>query len=248
MFEIPAVGSDEDLRAEYRQGQVLARREVGIRLLTEAIQRLENADIQGGERAARQALASLRASLDWAEDSELEDGAHRRLDAAGMWVRRTFGCLLERRGQEYKQTCPVALGHNRIGLSVGGIAYRTCSLCGQDVSECEHLPGTAYLVPGGAEQLGWCRVCLKTECDHLPVERYRASVVAIITEMELEEVSIVPKPAHPEARIHAVGVSVSELRAALGPGFRPGMDISCDRCLSRCGGLIRHGASNRIET
>lgn len=248
MCGFPAVGSDHDLHTEYQRGQVLARRAVGTQLLTEAVGFLKNGDVRCGETSARQALASLRASLDWAEDTELEDGAHLRLDAAGTWVRRTFGCLLERRGEEYKQTCPVALGHNRIGLSVGGIAYRVCSLCGKDLSECEHHPGTAYLVPGGAEQLGWCRVCLRTECNHLPSKGYRVSVVAIITEMELEEVSFVHKPAHPEARIHAVGIPASELRASLGPGFEPGMDVSCDRCLSSCGGLIRHDASEKSGT
>ena len=30
----------------------------------------------------------------------------------------------------YSQTCPVALAHNRIGMSIGGTARRLCSLCG----------------------------------------------------------------------------------------------------------------------
>ncbi len=135
--------------------------------------------------------------------ADLEGDAHRRLDAAGRWVRRTFGCHLEEHGTQYAQTCPVALGHNRIGLSVGGrAAKRLCSLCGFDVSECEHLPGIAYLVPGGADALGWCRVCSRPECEnHVPTETYRASLVSIIQEIDLDEVSIVTKPAHPEARI-----------------------------------------------
>jgi hypothetical protein len=193
------------------------------------------------ESDARKALAAYRGSLDWAEDTELEDDAHRVLDEAGKWVRQTFGCHLERDGQAYRQTCPVALGHNRIGLSIGGRAtVRVCSLCGQDASECEHLPDTKYLVPGGAEELGWCSVCLQEHCDHIVTETYEASLVSIIREMDLAEVSIVGKPAHPEARIHAVSISVSELKESLGDEFEPGMDVSCDRCLTPCGGLIRH--------
>ncbi len=193
------------------------------------------------ERCARLALAAYRASLDWAEDTDLEEGAHERLDLAGKWVRETFGCTLDRSGTDYTQTCPVALGHNRIGLSIGGsAARRICSLCGQDVSECEHLPGTSYVVPGGSADLGWCRVCCKNECSHLPTETYRAAVVSIIREMDLVEVSIVHKPANPEARIHSMSVGLTQLRALLGETFQPGMDVSCDRCLSPCEGLTRH--------
>jgi hypothetical protein len=68
------------------------------------------------------------------------------MDQAGAWVRETFGCQLTRSGTRYSQTCPVALAHNRIGMSIGGTARRLCSLCGDDLSECEHIPGISYLV------------------------------------------------------------------------------------------------------
>ena len=75
------------------------------------------------------------------------------------------------------QTCPVALAHNRIGMSIGGTAKRLCSLCGDDLSECEHTPGTSYLVPGGVSSLGWCRVCLQeaTLLTGKPISGLRAS-------------------------------------------------------------------------
>lgn len=66
------------------------------------------------------------------------------------------------------------------------------------------------------------------------------SLVSIIQQMELDEVSIVTKPAHPEARIQAVSIPVDYLREMLRRDFEPGMEVSCDRCLSDCGGLIRH--------
>jgi hypothetical protein len=238
--DIAAAGSDEDLRTAHRLEQILSRRTAGERLMKQAREDLPTRSASA-EQHARQALAAFRGSLDWAEDTEHEEEAHRLLDAAGAAVRRTFGCHLDRDGTQYQQTCPVALGHNRIGMSIGGrAAKRVCSLCGLDVSECEHLPGTAYLVPGGPSDLGWCRVCCKAECAHNPTETYRASLVSIIQEMELHEVSIVTKPAHPEARFHAVSVSVDDLREVLGDDFEPGMDVSCDRCLSECEGLIRH--------
>jgi hypothetical protein len=243
--DLSPAGSDADLRHAYRDERITSRRVEGDRLMRQARALLRKSKHAKGrqraERDARNALAAYRASLDWAEDSEREDEAHQMLDEAGLWVRRTFGCHLERNGNAYRQTCPVALGHNRIGLSVGGRASRrVCSLCGDDVSECEHLPGTAYLVPGGSVDLGWCRVCCEADCDHAPTQTYRAPLVSIIREMDLQEVSVVTKPAHPEARIHAVTVPLSDLRAALGQGFAPGTNVSCDRCLSPCEGLIRH--------
>ena len=88
--------------------------------------------------------------------------------------------------------------------------------------------------------MGWCRVCCETQCDHLPTESYRVSLVSIIHEIELDEVSIVTNPAHPEARIQAISIPIADLRGVLGAEFEPGMEVSCDRCLSDCGGLIRH--------
>lgn len=237
-------GSDDDLRKAYRRAQIADRRTSAESLLASAQTFIDDpSDVDSIERAesdARKALVLFARSLDWAEDTDDEEEAHQRMDQAGAWVRRTFGCHLTRTGTEYSQTCPVALAHNRIGMSVGGVAVRTCSLCGGDFSECEHMPGVAYLVPGGIEPLGWCRVCLKEACAHVPSQDYRVSVVAIIKEMDLVEVSLVDKPAHPEARLTSVGISISHLSDALGQEFVPGMEVSCDRCLLQCDGLIRH--------
>lgn len=238
---VPA-GSDDDLRQAHLVHQIRDRREQGEALLAAASGKLAVDDDARpiAEQEAREGLALLARSLDWAEDTEFEAEAHRRLDEAGLWVRNAFGCFLERVGEEYRQTCPVALAHNRIGMSIGGAAVRTCSLCGDDFSECDHQPGTAYVVPGGTDELGWCRICLADACLHTPADRERVTVVAIIREMELEEISLVSKPAHPEARLTSVSVSASDLQAGLGPEFTPGMDVSCDKCLSFCGGLVRH--------
>ena len=238
-----SAGSDVDLHDAYLRSQMERRRDAAQSLLIGARRFSSSSNVatrRHAERDARQALGLLARSLDWAEDTPDEEVAHRLLDEAGEWVRRTFGCHLSREGNTYKQTCPVALAHNRIGMSVGGVARRTCSLCGGDVSECEHLPGTAYLVPGGAADLGWCRVCLKESCDHSPDQEYRVSVVSIIREMAIDEVSIVSKPAHPEARFSAIGIPIADLVEALGDAFEPGVDVSCDRCLLPCDGLTRH--------
>lgn len=241
------IGSDEDLRADYVARQVATAWESAEALMAAARAPLtanpRNIVVRRADRRAREALGQFASALNWAEDGPFEAEAHERMDAAGRWVRETFGCTVHQEGVAYSQTCPVALGHNRIGMSVGGYAKRICSLCGLDLSECEHLRGRAYLVPGGADDLGWCRVCTsRNGCDHSDEGVYRAGVVAIITEMRLDEVSVVGKPAHPDARFTNVPMDTAELQDHLGPEWSPRMPVNCDRCLSPCSGLTRHSA------
>jgi hypothetical protein len=246
----PEAGADDDLIEASRREQVEDLRKSAQSLLQDAREAAErecNTDSwQSAEREARAALAIFARSLDWAEDSADENEAHRLMDDAGYWVRQTFGCQLSRSGAEYRQRCPVTLAHNRIGMSIGGTAKRLCSLCGVDLSECEHIPGKSYLVPGGASPLGWCRVCLKESCDHLANQTYRAGVVGMLKDIEIREVSLVPKPAQPEARILEMSVPVSELKNILGERFTAGDDVSCDACLFECDGLTKHDPSNFI--
>ena len=238
-----ASGTDADLREAYLREQIEGPRSAAKKLLESAQAALSSdSDISTSpqpESDSRAALALFAQSLNWAEDTDEEANAHQMMDDAGAWVRRTFGCQLARNGDEYKQTCPVALAHNRMGMSIGGTAKRLCSICGEDLSECDHMPGTAYLVPGGKAPFGWCRVCLKESCDHDPSVQYRVSVISYIREMEVHEVSLVDKPAHPDARIFAMSVPVSELKEALGDEFSPGDEVSCDRCLLPCPGLLK---------
>jgi len=119
-------------------------------------------------------------------------------------------------------------------------------LCGNDVSDCEHQRGFAYFVPGGGvSDLPWCRVCTSRDCsEHSPDQLYRVGAAAIIEEMDVEEVSLVAKPAQPEGRILTQSIDTADLRAALGEEWTPGGPLSCDFCLIPCTGLRRP----RIDT
>jgi hypothetical protein len=243
MNGVNEAGGNLDIRLAYVQERIAERLHESAVFL-EASHGLRGTDRPGAESAARSALLSCARALDWAEDSDREDEIHQRLDLLGLYVRTTFGCTVYRDGNQYRITCPVHIAHRRIGLSIGGTAQRVCSLCGYDISECEHLGDRAYIVTGGKNDLGWCRVCCKETCDHVASQEYRTAPVAIIQHMNLEEISIVSKPAQPEARFTSMPLSISTLVEGLGPRFRPGMDVSCDRCLSKCGGLIRYDFSH----
>lgn len=246
MIPVEPAGASDDLTEAYRLQRIAQRSNEGKKALVRARYLLATSmcddDQIDAENFARQGLRCLARALDWAEDSPEEGAAHTALDDAGRWVHEAFGCSLAFENGSYFQRCPVPLAHNRLGMSIGGVAKRrTCSLCGEDVSECPHDRGTAYLVAGGPEDLGWCRVCLsKDSCPHAADQQYRAPVVSIISEMTLVEVSLVSKPAHPEARIESMSINIQDLQAALGPEFEVGIDVACDRCASSCAGLIRH--------
>lgn len=199
---------------------------------------LRSTEHPDADATARTALEQFSSALNWAEGGPFEKAVHARMDQAGRWVRETFGCLVHREGTSYSQRCPVALGHNRMGMSVGGLSRKVCSICGEDFSECIHRPGVEYVIQGGVGPLEWCRVCAERDgCEHLPDERYRARLVVIVVEMQLEEVSLVHRPAFRDARITSVPYSNEELQEALGDDFQPGQDLSCDRCLLECVGL-----------
>lgn len=189
------------------------------------------------EAEARRALDQITRAFWWAEGTSQEDEQHDLMHKMGRWTRRNFGCSLDFDGSSYSHRCPVAIAHKRIGNSIGFIAQRVCSLCGEDLSECPHRRGRAYWVRGGPWAGGPCRVCLREDCRHRVDRLYRAAVVSIIKEARIREVSIVRRPAQPEARLTALPVSMEDLRAAFGRHFEPGMRVSCDKCLGECEGI-----------
>lgn len=230
---------------DVRERRFSTTREVEERLATaetklataESMLTSENDD---AESEARTALSRFASALNWAEGSPFEHAVHARMDQAGRWVRERFGCNLHREGNEYFQRCPIALGHNRMGMSVAGLSRKLCSICGEDFSECPHRPSEQYIVEGGLGPLEWCRVCGECDgCEHLPDERYRAELIVIVVEMQVEEVSIVDNPAFPDARITSVSYSLDDLRQTVGEDFEPGVEVACNRCLLDCHGLSR---------
>jgi hypothetical protein len=239
------------------QPSKLAREQVDVSLAagqdllgrSRAILQGPNPDVKEAEALAREALPKFRSALDWAEDSDLEDAAHEALDGAGRYVRKTFSCVLEYSDGSYYQTCPVALGHDRVGLSIGGVATRQCSLCDLDISECEHDPMTEYMIAGTTTPDGYCRICVEQDCSkHKSHLLYKANPVSIITEMMVDEISFVARPAQPDARILREELSTNHLQKLLGDQFVPGAPAPCDRCLSDCGGLIQFvGPQGRTE-
>lgn len=190
------------------------------------------------EAQAREALVALRAAVDNLDDLPEQFDAHYALDQAGRWVRETFGCSLAQDDKGYARTCPVDLGHHRMGMSVGAVnTVRICMICGEDPRACRHVAGRTYDAPAKRIR-GRCNVCNEEACDHAPGEPYPILCTRLITHVDVQEISLVRRPANTAARVFKIGVPTRELEDALGPdGWLPGMPVRCDRCLSPCDGL-----------
>ncbi|MDW4916433.1 hypothetical protein [Streptomyces californicus] len=242
----PAEDSDagpaRDLGDAYVASRVRYYRQQAVRSFEDA-QRLVVKDAVAAEEKIKQSLNSAAKSFWWAEDSSLEDRQHQLMHKIGRWKRKSLGCSLHFDGKEYVQRCPVAIAHKKMGFSIGFTATRMCSLCRHDLAsdDCPHFRGQSYWVRGGADANGSCRVCVRDECKHRPDTLYRASVVGIVSaesNMVLHEVSIVRKPAQPEARLTEIPIDIQRLAAHLGPNFLPGVRVSCDQCLGDCPGFV----------
>jgi hypothetical protein len=199
-----------------------------------AAKQLAARDALAAEREARQARGAAVRAFWWAEDSELEGDQHRLMHEIGQWTRERFGCWLQMEGSRYTVQCPIVIAHKRFGFSVGYTAKLICSICGGDVSECPHMPDRAYWVRGGPNATGRCPVCMQEACNHEPSRLYRISMTRIVTDMRAREVSLVRRPAGVETRVLTMSVDTGDLQQHLGPAWKPGMPVSCDRCL---GGL-----------
>jgi hypothetical protein len=164
------------------------------------------------ETAARNSLAGFASSLNWLEDTDEFDEAHRLLDLAGGYVRRTFGCSLHWTGSSYEQRCPVAIAHKRIGVSPEIVlAGWDCTICGADAETCEHIAGRVY----NGEQCG----------------RSARGPIRVLG------MAWVNRPDQPDARLTALPLPMDELREKMPAEWRPGMPLSCDRCLLPCDGM-----------
>lgn len=229
-------GSGADLHREYMESMVRRYRGTAKRCFARA-RKIIGYQRQAAEREARNAIDCAVKAFWWAEGTEMEEAQHELMHRIGKWTRRSFGCRLLLDDKGYHRTCTIDIAHIRLGLSIGFIASRICSLCDEDLSECIHIAGRTYWMRGGAQASGPCRVCNKESCAHRPDRLYRAPVISIVKEGELREISYVPRPANPEARITNISVSSSDLIDALGSRFVPGMPVSCNKCLAGCPGF-----------
>jgi hypothetical protein len=238
-------GPSDDLHRNYIKQTVIEYRQQAVRQYRYA-KKLAGSSKELAENTARSAIESAAHAFWWAEDTEMAEDQHILMHQIGRWVRKTFGCYFTYENSEYKSKCYLSIAHKKIGFSVGFIANRICSICGEDLSECPHQRDRSYWVKGGPRTNRPCAVCVNDNCNHRPDHLYRAGVVSIIKSGEIREVSLVPRPANPDARLTEIPISTRDLIDHFGDEFVPGLPVSCDKCLSPCGGFDEMSRSESV--
>jgi len=190
---------------------------------------------QEAEATMRDSLASLRDAFHLASgDSKIGHLLHDR----GRIIHDLFGCKVRMSGTTYYEDCPVLLSHVQLGFSVGGSANAICSICGQDPWDCEHIKGFRYDGVLCQTIESTCNICLKENCSHHVGETYNSvEAVHIMTNLKVEEVSLVKNPANPLARIQTYTLGPDDIRDALLEAerelFIPGETvIHCHHCVA----------------
>jgi hypothetical protein len=221
----------------------------GLRLLKRATRaygvslRLADLEQERAHRLIRGSLEMAASATYWLDGSPHLTDAHFQIHQIGRSARELFpeGCHLFWTGSSYEHRCPVPIAHKRFGNSATLIvARRRCSLCGEDVSECPHLPHHMYRARGGPASSPWgrCPLCHEEACKHDPSKTFLVRPVAIVEEVvRVEEISLVSRPKQPDARFTALPVETEAVAAALGSDFNVGMQVSCSQCLQPCGGF-----------
>lgn len=205
-------------------------------------ERLEGAsgvDLADLERRGRAALDAAVDAFDHLEDTELAGKAHAQAHAVGEMVAGLFGCRAERDGDRWFDVCRLSLMHLRLGLSPSFDAPRYCSICGGDIADvdCDHDPGRTYSVVAARDTDDSCTVCGEAEClDHVPGAVYATVPDGVIREADLEEISVVPRPRDPLARLDGIELSAQAVAAMPGSDRRNAV-LHCERCTSPCTGF-----------
>jgi len=171
-----------------------------------------------GERRAAESLCrdSLKKLREASLLDESEPSHRRRLHDVGKMVHDTFGCHLDFREGTYWIDCPVLLSHTQIGFSIGGSADVICSICGQDNFICPHVKGRRYDNIAANRWLGYCSICLKQDCGHKLGEIHNdVEAIGIVTDIELDHVSLVKNPANPLCVVECRAVGKDELTSLL---------------------------------
>ena len=192
--------------------------------------RSDGLDELPGEASARRALVHAVDAYHDLAGTNRAWSSHLRVHRVGEYVSGVYGCWHEDESGVWFEVCPVRLAHIPLGLSVGFTGTHLCSLCGLDISDCEHLPGTPYALEARNDN-GVCSVCGEADCGHGEGELYAVYQHGVIAEATMHEVSLTPRPREPRARITAV-----ELDPQPQPPSRSIRGLRCLSCLGPCRG------------
>jgi hypothetical protein len=190
------------------------------------------------EERARGALDAAVDAFDHLEDTPFASDAHALAHTIGEMVAGLFGCQAQRENDRWLDVCRLSLMHLRVGMSPGFAARRLCSLCNQDFTVCDHVPGATYSVVAARRADGSCSICGNAErCTHTPGVPYPVLVHGIVRDVDrLDEISTVARPRDPLARVNAVEIP-ADVIASLSNHDAANASLHCESCATPCTGF-----------
>jgi hypothetical protein len=190
------------------------------------------------EKQARGALDMAVDAFDHLEDTSLASDAHALAHTIGEMVAGLFGCKAQQENDRWFDVCRLSLMHLRMGMSPGFAAHRLCSLCKQDFTVCDHIPGATYSVVAARQADGSCNICGSAEsCTSTPDATYPVLAHGIVREADrLDEISAVARPRDPLARVNAVEIPADAI-ASLPNHDAANASLHCEWCVAPCTGF-----------
>ena len=191
-----------------------------------------------GEELARAALSHASDAFNYLEDDPLAENAHSWLHRTGELVGGLYECRIELDRDAWMHSCAVTIGHIRFGASPGFTSIRYCTICDEDISECDHVPGELYTKIAVVDAEGLCSICGSHECpEHMPGLPYQVPAGVRLELTSFDEASLVARPRDPLARFEAIEVSEDALLEHLGSRPRSTDRVRCTRCIGSCSGF-----------
>lgn len=195
------------------------------------------ADLAALEKRARTALDAAVDAFDHLEDTDLASDAHALAHTIAELVAGLFGCWAKRENGRWFDVCRLSLMHLRVGMSTGFSGRRHCSICGCDLTLCDHIPGVAYPVVAGRQADGRCTICGSDICHtHTPDATYPVVAHPITRQADLHEISAVPRPRDPLARYNAIEIPAYAI-ASLPNHDAANASLHCEWCMAPCTGF-----------
>lgn len=226
----PLVEANNDLRRQIQQEKRIEWIEFRASL--------EQATLDAIEPHIRTSVSASMAALNYLEDHPMREDAHEAIHCAAFVKRGLFGCPIVLRDDKFWTDCPINLSHLRVGFSVGLVSDFECSICGRLVEDCDHQMGQPYRVVAKRDGTGVCSICGAVDCEHTPGEEFLVEAYANARNAKASEVSMVPRPRYPQARIVEI---TKNLGSASGdPRVRYAAeheDLNCDADLGPCNGF-----------
>ena len=226
-------------RAQWRKTRRLLARASG-RLASPAVaasERKSAADLGALEKQARAALDAAVDAFDHLEDTDLASDAHALAHTIAELVAGLFGCRAERENGKWFDVCRLSLMHLRVGMSPGFSGRRHCSICGCDLTLCDHIPGDIYPVIAGRQAGGRCTICDSDSCHaHTPGATYPVVAHPITRQADLHEISAVARPRDPLARHNAIEIPAYAV-ASLPDHDAANASLHCEWCVAPCTGF-----------